>query len=106
MARTARSTLDRAVSFSSALTGAPLLHQADILQDRTGRLDVLLELRREGIAGEISVGPALVGQRLLPGGRVHHLLDIGSDRRFLLGTDAGRGGDHAPVLDRDIDTRL
>ena len=43
--------------------------------------------------------PSPVGERLLPGLRLHHLLDVGGDRRLLLGGDAGRGGDHAPVLD-------
>ena len=64
------------------------------------------ELGLEGVAGEIAVDPAAVGQRLLPGLGGRHLLDVGGDRRLLLVGEAGRRGDHAPVLQRHVDAGL
>jgi hypothetical protein len=37
---------------------------------------------------------------------MHHLVDIGVDGRFLFIRQTGRGGNHAPVLDGDIDAVL
>ena len=50
---------------------------------------VLLRVLVELVAGEVGVVPALVAQHLLPGGRLHHLLDRRPIAAFCSSRDAG-----------------
>src|SRR6478672_589707 len=60
-----------------------LLHQSETVHDFFRGLDFAVEIGLERIAGEISVGPAVLGQRVLPGLGLRRFFD-GGDQFLLL----------------------
>src|SRR5690606_34364744 len=92
MTSAARSTRRSGMAGPGAsVTANGLLDEPDFPEDRLGRGDLGGELGLERVAREPGIDPALAFERLLPGIRVHHRLDIGGDRRDLFVGEAGGG---------------
>ena len=78
-------------------------YQSDVFENGFCGGSVFCKLLLESITCKIGVHPALGLQSFLPLGRFRQLFNIGTNGLFLLRCQAWRSGNHAPVLDNDVE---
>ena len=84
----------------------PARARAELAQDRAHAPLFGRGERRELVAGEIAIEPTEAREQLAPFGGADHRLDDGGEPCALLGRDAGRCDERAPVLELDVDAAL